>query len=151
MPFFILFVIVPIMELMVFAAVGDEVGLLNALLLALLTAIIGGAVVRHQGLQTLSAVQTAMRNGKMPAGELFDGLCLIAAGATLITPGFITDTIGFLLLVPAFRSIIKHYIKNHTNMAFDVHPASGFQQSTPHDPDIIEVEYEEVDERTRDN
>lgn len=149
MPFFIIFIIIPLLELMVFGAVGEEVGLFNALLLALLTAVIGGAVVRHQGMQTLRAVQDAMGQGKMPLGELFDGICLVAAGATLITPGFITDTVGFLLLIPAVREALRHVIKNHTTWSAGVHTSSNFQQhprQNRKEDDVIDAEFEHIDD-----
>ena len=129
------------MELFVFAAVGEHIGLFTTLLLALLTAIIGGSIVKYQGLQTLIALRNSMDKGKMPLNELFDGFCLVAAGALLITPGFITDTVGFALLVPAFRSIMRHFIKNHTQWA-----VSGTYSHRPQDPTIIEGEYEHVNE-----
>lgn len=151
MPFFILFILIPLAELYVFGAVGGRIGLFNALSLALLTAIIGGAIVRHQGLQTLKDVQTAMNQGKIPMGELFDGICLIAAGATLITPGFITDTIGFLLLVPAIRRGLRHIIATHTTWAVHGSQTSykgqyGEHPRTYHDKTVIDVEYEELDD-----
>lgn len=141
MPFLIIFVVVPLLELMVFAHVSKFIGLFTALILAFLTAIIGGAIVRHQGLQTISSMQKAARAGQIPLNELFDGFCLIAAGATLITPGFITDAIGFLLLMPAVRGALRGYIKNHTNWAASMHTS----QHTP-DPTIIEGEYEDLGE-----
>ncbi len=149
MPFFILFIIIPLLELMVFSAVGGHLGLMNTLLLALLTAIIGGAIVRHQGMQTIQAVQSAMGRGQMPLGELFDGICLVAAGATLITPGFITDTIGFLLLIPAVRSALRHIIKNYTNWSIN---AQNPEDPRPHhgiDSGVIEGEFENIDDDKR--
>lgn len=159
MPFLIIFIIIPLAELFVFGLVGDEIGLFNALLLALLTAVIGGAIVRHQGLQTLFAVQQTMRDGKMPLGELFDGICLVIAGATLITPGFITDTIGFLLLIPQFRRTLQEVIKKHTNWTIEGaahHNANAggsyrysSRPSSRADDGVIDVEYEELSSETR--
>lgn len=150
MPFFIIFIIIPLAELFVFGMVGDEIGLINALFLALITAVIGGAVVRHQGLQTLGAVQNAMQAGKIPAGELFDGICLIISGATLITPGFITDTVGFLLLIPAVRDALKHTIKTHTSWTMDARMGgqhSTHQNHQSHDPHVIDVEFEDINKK----
>jgi UPF0716 protein FxsA len=145
MPFFFIFVIIPLMELFVFAAVGEQIGLFTTLLLALLTAIIGGAVVKHQGFQTILAMRNSMDRGQMPLNEIFDGFCLVAAGALLITPGFITDTIGFSLLIPPVRAALRHFIKNHTQWAVT---GSQGRYSGPYDadPTIIEGEYERVDE-----
>mgnify|MGYP000100180868 CR=1 FL=1 len=148
MPFLIIFIILPLLEIMVFASVGEEIGLMNTLLLALITAIIGGILVKRQGLQTLAAMRQSMDKGQMPVGELFDGFCLVVSGATLITPGFITDTIGFLLLIPPFRAAIKHFFKTHTNM--DMPQQNFHSQHTPIDPNAIEGEYERVDEHNVD-
>lgn len=144
MPFFIIFVLIPLAELMVFATVGEEIGLFNTLALAFLTAVIGGSIVKHQGLQTVLAMRQAMDMGKMPLSEMFDGFCLIVAGACLITPGFITDTVGFLLLIPPVRTTVKHYIRHHTT--WGVETPQEFHSHRPHNPNVIEGEYERMDE-----
>ncbi len=134
---------------MVFAAVSDKIGIGTAFLLAFLTAIIGGAIVRHQGLQTIMAMREASGAGKLPLSKLFDGFCLVAAGAMLITPGFITDAVGFSLLVPAFRDILRHIIKTHTSWA--MHGAQSQHQAYRASPDdIIEGECEEINEPSSD-
>ena len=145
MPFFIIFFLIPFLEIMVFMSIGGYVGFWNTLLLALLTAMIGGFLVRKQGLDTLNALRQTAQKGKIPLNEIFDGICLIIAGATLITPGFVTDTIGFLLLLPPIRTAIKHYIRTHTNWHAE---ASSYGQHSRynHDPNIIEAEYERVDD-----
>ena len=140
MPFLIIFVVIPLIELLIFVAVSDVIGLGTALIFALLTAIIGGNLVRMQGLQTLAAMQTNFNKGQIPAAEIFDGFCIVAAGAMLITPGFLTDAIGFTLLVPKARVFLRNVLKKHTH--FEVH-SGGFRQ--PQDPDIIEGEFERVD------
>lgn len=151
MPFFIIFIGIPFFEVLIFMAVGESIGFMTTLMLALLTAVIGGAIVRHQGFQTVREIQIAMGRGKVPLNELFDGICLIAAGATLITPGFLTDTIGFLLLIPPVRNGIRHVIQEHTSWGMT---PSG-SDSAPHgqasprqsSADIIEGDYERLDER----
>lgn len=146
MPFLIIFVIIPILEISVFLAVGEQIGLLTTLLLALLTAIIGGILVKQQGMQTLMALQKSLGAGKMPMNELFDGFCLIFAGATLITPGFVTDTIGFLLLIPAVRHVTRNYLKTHTSWAMQSRESTFTHHSTIDDPNVIEAEYKRVDD-----
>ncbi len=147
MPFFIIFVVIPIVELAIFAAISDEIGIWTALLFALLTAVIGGNVVRLQGLQTIASMQRAANQGRIPLSELFDGFCLVAAGALLITPGFLTDTIGFLLLVPAARDFLRHIIKTHTQWGIETHGfGNEFEARRPLDPDVIEGEYETLDD-----
>ena len=144
MPFLIIFIVIPLIELAIFAAVSDVIGLGTALLFALLTAIIGGNVVRMQGMQTIESMRGSMDKGRIPTSEIFDGFCLVAAGALLITPGFLTDAIGFSLLIPAFRDFMRKIIKDHTNLGVD---ASGFNRREPYDPTIIEGEYEDLDEK----
>lgn len=149
MPLIVFFIVIPFVELMVFAAVSDKIGIWTALLLAFLTAVVGGSIVRQQGLQTILAMRLSMDAGKLPLSELFDGFCLVAAGALLITPGFVTDTIGFLLLVPAMRNGLRTLIKNHTQWAMGEHDMANTTQtrtSVPPSGDIIEGEYEEIDE-----
>lgn len=138
MPFFILFFLIPIAEVFVFLQVGDEIGILQTLLLCLLTAIIGGALVRHQGLGTLFRARAEMNDGRLPVTELFDGLCLVAAGAMLITPGFVTDTIGFALLVPAFREVLRHWAARHFKLV----------QTATYDDGVVEGEYVRVERET---
>ena len=141
MPFIVIFIVIPFVELMIFASVSEHIGLFTALSLALLTAIIGGTLVKRQGLQTILAMREAANIGKIPLSEIFDGFCLVAAGALLITPGFLTDFIGFLLLVPKMRDIMRHMIKEHTSWVF--HAESHTRR--PKDQNIIEGEFEELD------
>ncbi len=154
MPFFVIFIIIPFAEIIVFMSVSDVIGLGTALIMALITAILGGAIVRYQGIQTIMNAQKNLRQGILPSRELFDGLCLVAAGATLITPGFITDVIGFLLLVPAFREILlKKLIHSGRFEASSFGAEHNGSFNDPYkdhhnfrDPDVIDVEYETVDE-----
>ena len=140
MPFFIIFIGIPLIEIGVFMTVGGHIGIGTTLLLALLTAIIGGAIIKHQGLHLLQDIKLALDSGKIPLTELFDGICLLIAGATLITPGFVTDGIGFLLLIPPFRSLMRNLIKNHTNWYAEVNQYGNASYTAPRDPDIIEGE-----------
>ncbi len=156
MPFFILFIVIPLSELFVFVTVSGEIGLGSALLISLITAILGGAVVRYQGMQTIRSAHEAMQHGEIPSKELFDGLCLVAAGATLITPGFITDALGFALLVPAFRTALRNKLINSGKFKMEgfgteyseyseYYDSSNAQR--PIDPTVIDVEYETVEEK----
>lgn len=148
MPFFLLFVLIPIAELLVFMSVSDEIGLGAALLMALLTAILGGAIVKYQGIQTIMSAQASLRQGGLPSKELFDGLCLVAAGAMLITPGFITDTIGFALLIPKLRDLLREKVSKHAKFQASSFAQNEFYsdgaQTPPRDPNIIDVEFETI-------
>lgn len=111
MPVIILFVFiaVPIAEIAVFIEAGERFGLWPTLGLVILTAVIGTALLRHQGLQTIQRVQLSLDRGEMPVGEVFTGLCLLVAGALLLTPGFLTDGVGFALFVPAVRRLLAGF------------------------------------------
>jgi UPF0716 protein FxsA len=145
MPFFILFILIPFVEIYVFLQVGDTIGIGTTLFLAFFTAILGGIIIKYQGMATLQAVQNSMRHGQAPMAEIFDGFCLVAAGATLITPGFVTDTIGFLLLIPAVRKFLRQTIGKHIEMRSmnDINPGNPYAEQ---DAQIIEAEYTRVDD-----
>ncbi|MCG8544573.1 MAG: FxsA family protein [Alphaproteobacteria bacterium] len=104
------FILVPIAEIAVFIKAGQIIGLGWTLAVIVLTALIGTALLRQQGLRVLRQTQERLDRGEMPVGELFDGLCLLVAGALLLTPGFITDAIGFLLFIPPFRQWLGHLV-----------------------------------------
>ncbi len=109
--FFILFITVPLVELYVLIKVGAGIGGLPTILLCLLTAAIGGLIIRWQGLMTLIDAQRQLARGDFPAEHAFHGALLALAGVLLFTPGFITDTAGFLLLVPAVRRwLIRRFL-----------------------------------------
>lgn len=108
---FLLFITVPLLELYVLIEVGSGIGGLSTILLCLLTAALGGLLIRLQGLSTLFDAQRRMAMGEFPAEHGAHGLLLGLAGILLFTPGFITDSVGFLLLIPAIRRlIIRHYL-----------------------------------------
>lgn len=149
MPFIIIFIMIPLAEVMVFMAVSDKIGLGMALLMALFTAILGGFVVKYQGIQTMFNAQKSLQHGELPSKELFDGLCLVAAGATLITPGFITDAIGFSLLIPSFRDTLRQRLsKSQRFQTSEFHARhDGFNtRHNPRDPNVIDVEYETIED-----
>ncbi|MAZ76707.1 MAG: hypothetical protein CMH31_05330 [Micavibrio sp.] len=142
--FIIVFIAIPLAEIATFMQVGEIIGTPATLLLSLITAIIGGYLVKQQGMHTLIKAQKQLSTGQMPVQELFDGVCLIAAGAMMITPGFVTDTIGFLLLTPPVRVILKEFLirtgKFSMQQSFSEPKQEHYQDST-----VIEVEYERVD------
>ena len=108
MPVFLIltFIVIPISEIVVLITLGQYFGLAATLGLIFLTALMGTMLLRHQGLQTLAEVQKSLGQGELPVGELLKGLCLLCAGVLLLTPGFLTDSIGFTLFIPAIRSVL---------------------------------------------
>ncbi len=97
------FILTPLAEIALFVRIGGEIGLWPTLATVLVTALVGTAVLRHQGLVTLTRARASLARGEMPLAEAFDGACLMASGLLLLTPGFLTDAVGALLLVPAVR------------------------------------------------
>ena len=103
------FIIIPIIEIALFLEVGGRIGVLNTILMIVVTAMIGTWLLRSQGLQTLQRAQQSLNQNVFPVTEVFDGLCLLAAGALLLTPGFVTDGVGFLLFIPGVRLILRAF------------------------------------------
>lgn len=108
--FLALFVLTPLAELYLLIEVGSGIGGLSTIALCLLTAVIGGVLVRIQGLQTLFRVREMMNRGEPPAEQMLHGLMIATAGLLLFLPGFITDGIGFLLLIPPVRDLAGHWL-----------------------------------------
>ncbi len=99
----LLFLIAPAIELYLMIQVGSRIGAGPTVLLVLFTAVLGGLLVRMQGLSTLNRVRRTLARGEAPALEMLEGVALALAGVLLFLPGFVTDTAGFLLLVPPLR------------------------------------------------
>jgi UPF0716 protein FxsA len=103
--FFILVLVLGFAELWLLVNVASGIGFLGTLGLCIFTGMVGGALVRHQGLRTLQQIQQAVGRGEVPAVQIVSGLVLLIVGALLIVPGFITDILGFLMLVPGLRGL----------------------------------------------
>lgn len=147
MPLFAFFLIISLMEIAVFIVVGDEIGLLWTLLLCVLTALIGSFLIRIQGAVVLVQGMENMRSGHLPLESLFDGFCLAIAGALLLTPGFVTDSLGFALLYPPTRKYLRGELGKRFNMRGPHGGASG-QGFRPAN-DVIEGEYEEIKDKDK--
>ncbi len=100
------FLATPIAEIAVFIEAGDRFGLWPTILAIIGTAILGAALLRWQGLSTLARASRSLQRNELPVEELFTGVCLVAAGLLLLTPGFITDAVGFALFIPPVRRLI---------------------------------------------
>ena len=128
----LLFIFVPVIEIGLFIQVGGILGLWPTIALVLLTAFVGASLVRSQGLQTLLSVQNRLQQGELPAQQIFEGVMLAVAGVLLLTPGFMTDALGMLVLLPAPRAVIAKYLMSKMVVKG---MASGFHSSPyEHDP-----------------
>ncbi|MBT3192482.1 MAG: FxsA family protein [Verrucomicrobia bacterium] len=105
------FIVLPITELWLLFKVDEHLGLGATILIVVMTGFIGAWLARAQGLMVTMQIQRDLAEGRMPAPRLIDGMMILIAGALLITPGLLTDTVGFLLLVPAVRSIIRAWLR----------------------------------------
>jgi UPF0716 protein FxsA len=156
----ILFVTVPVVELILFWTIGRQIGPVATFGIILATGILGAWLTKLQGLRTLARYQQALAEGRLPHQEVMDGLMILGAGALLLTPGFLTDTVGFLLLVPAIRSVVRNglaqYLKGKIQVVGSgmdlgrergrnggVFPEAGRHRS----PDDVVIEAEVVEER----
>jgi UPF0716 protein FxsA len=102
-----IFVTVSVVELLVLAAVEDRIGLGPTLAIILFTGILGASLVRRQGFSVFNRAREQMSQGTFPGRELAHGAMVLVGGALLLTPGFLTDVLGFALMVPAFRELVR--------------------------------------------
>lgn len=112
----LLLLIIPIVEIAAFIVIGDAIGLWPTLGMILLTAIIGTALLRRQGLALFSQMRKEMDAGRVPARELADAFMLLAAGILLLTPGFVTDSLGFALFLPPVRAAIRAFVASRVRV-----------------------------------
>jgi UPF0716 protein FxsA len=178
--FLALFIAVPLIELALLIKIGAVIGVWPTIALVILTAVVGTTILRHQGLQTLQRLSDAMQSGEPPVGPVVDGVFLLMAGGFLLTPGILTDAVGFALLVPPVRRFIarwavKQIFQHGTVRVRTFGMDSGSARSNQHDRDarpdsrrrnpkarpsrnadgpIIEGDFERMDDRparTKDN
>ena len=107
----ILFITVPIVELFLLIEIGQRVGTLATVGLIIGTGVVGASLARQQGISTLARLRNDHDAGQLPAEPIFDGVLILLAAVVLITPGVLTDLVGFLCLVPAFRRFLKRVLK----------------------------------------
>ncbi|UTF49857.1 membrane protein FxsA [Desulfomicrobium sp. ZS1] len=108
---FLLFVLVPVAEIYLLVTVGGAIGALPTVALVILTALAGAHLARMQGMSTMLRIRENLDQGFMPAEELLDGVLIFLAGVVLLTPGFLTDLCGLLILLPATRNIFKRWLR----------------------------------------
>ncbi|WP_273151095.1 FxsA family protein [Methylophaga thiooxydans] len=125
---FLLFLVIPIIEIFFLIQVGQVIGAGWTIFLVVGTAVLGAFLLRMQGFQTLQRAQTSMAHGQIPAKEMLEGLCLLVSGALLLTPGFVTDTLGFLLLTPPIRQLLIAQLAKNSQMFFTSRTSTGFYQ-----------------------
>ncbi len=139
MPIFLLLLVVPLVEIAAFVVIGGQIGVATTLLLTLLTAIIGTMLLRRQGLAVVQQIGRELEADRIPARQLADGAMIAVAGILLLTPGFVTDAVGLLLFVPAFRDFVWRQVGKRLNVTIVSDAGPGRQH---HDViDLDESEY----------
>lgn len=139
---FLLLLTVPVLEIYLLIKVGSVIGAGYTILLVFATAILGAYLLRKQGLSTLARAQEALKNNEIPAMEMLEGVILLLTGALLLTPGFFTDIIGFLCLIPVIRQfLVKKLIGQFTVIQ------AGRARYTETESKTIEGEYWRDDEK----
>lgn len=132
---FLLLVVTPVIELWLILKVGSAIGTGWTIFLILFTAVVGAAMLRKQGFSTLFRARQKMDEGQIPAKEIAEGLMLAISGALMLTPGFVTDTIGFSLLIPLVRSKLIESVQN--SFVFAGSGKQHYQYSSAKDESII--------------
>ncbi len=145
------FIAVPLIEIAVFIEVGGRIGLVSTLAVVVATALAGTYMLRLQGLSTLHRAQTAMNRGELPLREVFDGLCLLVAGALLLTPGFVTDAVGGSLFIPAVRAGLRRLLGRWFAASGGVRMQGGPGPGRQDGGTTIDGEYEDLGEGGEDD
>jgi len=133
----LVFLAVPLIEIALFIQLGGVIGLWPTLMAVVMTAVLGAWLVRTQGLQAIRRLRDSLDEMRNPAEPLIHGAMILFAGALLLTPGFFTDAVGFLLLVPAFRAAVWHHLQARVRIR-------GHSTGDQERPDIVEGEFHEV-------
>ncbi len=142
--FFFTVLFLSVSELFLLVHVSALIGFAATLGLCILTGILGGSLVRYQGLQTLKRMQGELASGKLPADEILEGIVLIVVGALLLVPGFLTDIFGFLMLIPPLRrAAVTGCRAKLTPHIHVVTPTMGPMGQPPMEEEVIDVECEE--------
>ena len=140
----LLFILIPLLEIWLFILLGGFIGVYPTLFIILLTAILGTFLVKTQGINVLKEIQSKFNELENPTEPIVHGAMILFAGALLLTPGFFTDTVGFLLLLPKVRRAAFFWVKNRVNLV----KYSSFEMSSDDKnkySDIEVTDYKEVE------
>ena len=114
-----MFIIVPLAELFVIIEIGSRIGYLYTILILILVSFGGAALAKRQGYSAMARIQEDFRQGRMPGDSLIDGALILSAALLLLTPGYITDAVGLLLLLPPVRLLVRRYARRRLQAAID--------------------------------
>jgi len=140
---FVLFLLVPLIEIYFLIQVGSVIGGLWTVFLVVATAVIGAGLIKQQGMTTMQRAQSSLAQGQLPATEMLEGVALLLSGAMLLMPGFFTDAIGFILLMPPIRQgLIKRLIATgqfrYQSRTMHSHSQQGHRDSSVIEGEIVD-------------
>jgi UPF0716 protein FxsA len=145
---FPIFVVVTLAEIYVLVSVGDAIGAWSTILLVIITALIGSTLLKQQGWSIMAKAQQSIAEGRTPALEMLEGVVILVSGVLLLTPGFITDGLGLLGLMPWSRSyFINHFLEKNAERVFSqrnsvfIHKANNQETKTANKDEPIEGEF----------
>ena len=141
---FLLFTLVPMIELAILIEIGRRIGAGTTIALLILSGFLGAALAKREGLRTLRHIQDDLAAGRLPTDRLIDGLLILLAGVLLITPGVLTDAVGFLLLIPPVRRLVRNRLKKRFQAKITMSQFGEFRPSR--DDDLIDGEARPQDE-----
>lgn len=160
--FLLLFILVPLIELYFLLEISQFIGVFTTVLIIIFTGAAGVSIAKRQGYQVVSNIRSTLNSGKMPTDDLISALLILIGGVTLLTPGFLTDITGFLLILPGSRDLIasvvkKYFLKYVKENKVEVHYGNQFNQRKDNSKyqsnsdqnykdDFIDVEAEKVEE-----
>ena len=157
----IIFILVPLIELYFLLEISQFIGVFTTVMIIVFTGAAGVSIAKRQGYQVVNNIRSTLNAGKMPTDDLISALLILIGGVTLLTPGFLTDITGFLLILPGSRDLIgalvkKYFLKYVKENKVEVHYGNQFNQRTnkqqrqdkyaDSQDDFIDVEAEEVEE-----
>lgn len=126
---FLAFTLIPFLEIYLLVKIGSHLGAFNTVMIVILTGFLGALLARFQGLQTMLKVRETLNRGEMPAEELLDALLIFMAGVVLLTPGFLTDMAGLMILIPQTRLRFKRWLRKKIDEWIQVNRIDvGFHQ-----------------------
>ena len=135
-PLVLLFLLVPFVELYVIIQLGHAIGFGNTIAVMIIVSLVGAWLVKREGISALRKAQRELDAGRMPGKQLVDGLLILLAGALLLTPGFVTDVFGILLLLPPVRALVRGRVsKRMSTRVITV-------QSRPAPPDWPQIDHQ---------
>ena len=126
----LLFILAPLIELLLLLEVGERFGAMNTILVVIITGILGACLTKMQGFNIIFKIRHQLQNNQFPGDSLLEGVIILVGGLTLLTPGFITDTLGFLCLIPTSRQLFLKLIKREISNRFTQTTAQNRGQDT---------------------